>query len=309
MRRQRLLPLGFSLAPALLAGLLAWLIASEVLPNAVIVGRYEFDLAWLVSVAGLISSSVLVVTISVRQLVRRAAQQARQHEQATLAAEKKQFLRRLDHELKNPLTIVRLGITNLQDSPNLTTVQNASLNRMELQTQRLQKLVTDLRALTELEERELDKQPLDLRKILRDAVETSESDRPSTAIRIQFQEVPWPVGQVLGDRDLLVAAVRNLLDNAHKFKAEDGHVEVRVTDDGRFASIEIADRGIGIPAEEIEHVFNELYRGRNAQGVAGSGLGLTLVQRIVALHGGTIVLRSRESQGTVVTIQLPLASD
>ena len=75
-----------------------------------------------------------------------------------------------------------------------------------------------------------------------------------------------------------------------------------------MAVVEIADTGVGIPAEEAGYIFDELYRAQNARGVPGSGLGLALVQRIVELHGGEIRMRSRVGQGTVVSVRLPLAT-
>ncbi|MBO9361169.1 MAG: sensor histidine kinase [Thermoflexus sp.] len=102
---------------------------------------------------------------------------------------------------------------------------------------------------------------------------------------------------------------RNLLDNALKFTRAGDRVEVRVMEDGEWAVVEVADTGPGIPAEELPHIFEELYRGSNARGIPGSGLGLALVQRIVALHGGEVTVRSREGQGTVVRVRLPLAPE
>ena len=88
-----------------------------------------------------------------------------------------------------------------------------------------------------------------------------------------------------------------------------GTVEVRVTEDGRMASVEIVDTGTGIPPDELEHIFEELYRGENARGVPGSGLGLKLVERIIGLHHGDIQVRSKPELGSVFTIKLPLASE
>ena len=121
--------------------------------------------------------------------------------------------------------------------------------------------------------------------------------------------MPWPVAPVSGDHDLLVLAFRNLLDNALKFTRVSDQIEVRATEDGRMAVVEVADTGPGIPSEDLPHIFEELYRGHNAQDIPGSGLGLALVQRIVELHGGEISVRSREGQGTVVTVRLPLAPE
>jgi signal transduction histidine kinase len=81
----------------------------------------------------------------------------------------------------------------------------------------------------------------------------------------------------------------------------------RALEDGKAIVVEVADSGGGIPSEDLPKIFEELYRGSNARGTEGSGLGLALVNRIVALHGGQIEVRSRqeEPRGTVFTVRLP----
>jgi two-component system OmpR family sensor kinase len=116
------------------------------------------------------------------------------------------------------------------------------------------------------------------------------------------------LGVVSGDRDILIIAFRNLLDNALKYTEPDGQVEIRATDDGTYAVIEVADTGPGIPEEDLPHIFEELFRGQQAKRVDGSGLGLTLVQKIITLQGGEITVRSREQRGTVMAVRLPLAT-
>ena len=81
---------------------------------------------------------------------------------------------------------------------------------------------------------------------------------------------------------------------------------MRAFEDGASVAIEVADTGPGIPEDEERHVWQELYRGNSARGVAGSGLGLTLVRAVVDRHGGDINLRSRSGQGTVITVRLPI---
>jgi signal transduction histidine kinase len=83
---------------------------------------------------------------------------------------------------------------------------------------------------------------------------------------------------------------------------------VRALEDGSSVVVEVADTGPGIPADELPHVWEELYRGKGARGVQGSGLGLALVRAIVERHGGSVSLRSRVDQGTVVTARLPLSA-
>ena len=112
---------------------------------------------------------------------------------------------------------------------------------------------------------------------------------------------------VTGDRDLLVLAVYNLVDNALKFTSAKESVEVRALEDGKDIVVEVADSGAGISSEDLPKIFEELYRGSNARSTDGSGLGLALVNRIVALHGGQMDVRSRqeEPRGTVFTVRLP----
>jgi two-component system OmpR family sensor kinase len=111
---------------------------------------------------------------------------------------------------------------------------------------------------------------------------------------------------VNGDPDLLFLAVHNLLTNAFKFTQPGDRIEVRALEDGAAVVIEVADTGPGIPGNEIPHVWEELYRGQGARGIPGSGLGLALVRAIVERHGGQVALRSRQGQGTVFTLRLPI---
>jgi two-component system OmpR family sensor kinase len=111
---------------------------------------------------------------------------------------------------------------------------------------------------------------------------------------------------ISGDQDLLFLAVHNLVDNALKFTRPGDTVEMRAFEDGARLVIEVADTGPGIPAAEVAHIWEELYRGQGARGIAGSGLGLALARAIVERHKGQVGLRSREGQGTVFMMRLPL---
>ena len=276
--------------------------------NMVFIGTYQFDLAALVSRVGLVISLLLLGIFAVGWQLDRLAIRERDLEKKLQEESNRRFLRRLDHELKNPLTIIRLGVVNLQQSPNLTPEQTSSLERVGQQAQRLQTLVEDLRWLTELEEGRLERTMVNLRDVLEEAIEMVMAipGRQDRKVDLSLQEAPWPLGAVHGDRDMLILGFRNLLDNALKFTSEDGQVQVRATDDGNLAEIEVADTGPGIPEEEMPHIFEELYRGRQAKRVEGSGLGLALVQRIIKLHGGEISVLSRDQQGTVMVVRLPL---
>ena len=125
-------------------------------------------------------------------------------------------------------------------------------------------------------------------------------------VTLSIPQAPWPLPQVRGDWDLLFLAIHNLLQNALKFTAPGDTIEIRSFEDGSEVVIEVADTGPGIPEEEVPHVWEELYRGKGARGVVGSGLGLALVRSIVIRHGGNVNLRSRSGQGTVFIIRLPV---
>lgn len=293
---------------------LGWLADRQILPNPLFAASYQVDLAGLLTRAGILlgglTLGIFLLGWGIQRNIERSFQRRKAALQKEQAASQQRFFERLDHEMKNPLTIIRLGMVNLQQSSNLTDEQNGSLARVSQQVQRLQKLVVDLRLLYDLDSSKIEHKPVNLRALLDESIAlSSQAAEPSPRIRLSVQQMPWPVADVLGDRDLLVLVFRNLLDNALKFSAPDQPVEVRVTEDGHAAMIDIVDAGSGIPAGEISQIFDELYRGENARGVPGSGLGLKLVERIVTLHGGTIQVRSKIERGSVFTIRLPLAPE
>jgi len=221
---------------------------------------------------------------------------------------RRNFMRRLDHEIKNPLTGLRAALVNLKeektDEERLRAVGNA--NRA---VERLIRLLTDLRKLSDLEERAIERISVDVPELLDDVV-TAARVIPAyegREINLLIPKVPSPFPTITGDRDLLLLAAYNLVENALKFTSENESVEVRVLEDGRSIVIEVADTGMGIPPEDLASIFDELYRGSNARRTEGSGLGLALVNRIATLHGGGVGVRSsqHEPRGTVFTLRLP----
>ena len=298
------------------AGLVLWglgigiLADRQVLPNPLFAATYQVDLAGLATRAGFLLGGLVVLAALAGWGVQRTIERSRADAQAAQVSDRQRFFQRLDHELKNPLTIIRLGLVNLQQGPNLSGEQTGSLERISQQVQRLQKLVVGLRLLSELDQGSIERKPIALRELLEESIAlSSQAVEPTRAVTLSVQQMPWPLSNVWGDRDLLVLVFRNLLDNALKFTLPEDQVEVRVREDGRAAIVEVVDTGLGIPADEIGHIFEELYRGENARGVPGSGLGLKLVERIVALHDGAVQVRSKPDMGTVFTVRLPLAPD
>jgi two-component system OmpR family sensor kinase len=221
---------------------------------------------------------------------------------------RRNFLRRLDHEIKNPLTGLRAALVNLQEAREGDERARAVANASRA-AERLTRLLTDLRKLSDLEERAIEKFPVDVPELLMDVV-TAVRILPvckGREINVLIPKVPSPFPIMTGDRDLLLLAVYNLVENALKFTSKDDSVEVRAFEDGWAIVIEVADSGAGIPSDDVSKIFEELYRGSNARGTEGSGLGLALVNRIVTLHRGGVGVRSSQAEprGTVFTIRIP----
>ncbi len=183
----------------------------------------------------------------------------------------------------------------------------APVNSIELQLQRLRQLVRDLRQLADLEQRAAILAPLDITDLLRDVVAVVGEERPADRDRLllNMPAVLWTLPPVAAERDFLFLALYNLVDNALKFSAPPAQVEVRLTADDGGVRIEVADSGPGIEADDLPHIFEELYRGKRHTDVVGSGLGLALVQAIIRQHYGSVILKSEVGRGTLATVMLP----
>ncbi|HTX93059.1 MAG TPA: HAMP domain-containing sensor histidine kinase [Anaerolineales bacterium] len=292
-----------ALAPALLgSGLALYFFLSFDLRNDHIV-YLRADLGTLSLLFGLglsgLAALVFVLLAWAERTRKRIAESA--------AEERRRFLRRLDHELKNPLTAIRAGLANLADSPSREAHQEA-LASVEAQALRLSRLSADLRKLAELEVRLVEHSPVDVPALLREAfgMAQEQAGADERRLNLSIPQAPWPLPNVQGDPDLLVLAIHNLLENALKYSRPGDTLELRAFEDGTDIVIEVADTGPGIPVEEQPHVWEELYRGEAGRGVPGSGLGLALVRAIAERHHGGVSLRSRLGQGTVFTLRLPV---
>jgi signal transduction histidine kinase len=223
--------------------------------------------------------------------------------------ERRQFFRRLDHELKNPLTTLQVEIATLgrevQEGAAASPGLAPSFQRLKEQVGRLNNLGMQLRKLAEMEVHPLEKEPVDLAGLLEELVAELNQASTSPRIKLNLPQVPWPLPLVEVDADLIYLAFHNLLGNAVKFTQPADSVQVRAFEDAQGVAVEIADNGPGIPEAELPHVWEELYRGQSAHGLPGSGLVLPLVRAIIERHGGQVSMRSRPNRGTIVSVRLP----
>lgn len=240
--------------------------------------------------------------------------------------ERVRLLSRLDHELKNPLMAMRLGLASLHAAPGAVGnggvardvaytnaddgARKEALALVEQQAARIGALLSNLRKVADIERRPLDVEDVDLVAVLEEVL-TCVGERPGAQDRtwqLVVPTAPWPVPRLRADPDLLFLALHNLADNALKYSRPGDSIELRVAEssDGEVL-VEVADTGAGIPAAEVDGVWEELARASTSRGVPGTGLGLSLVQTVVRRHGGRVELRSREGHGTVVRLWLPVA--
>jgi signal transduction histidine kinase len=256
----------------------------------------------------------LLVAVRAR-LERRAALEALREEQVQDI--KRTILRTLNHELRTPLTYLAGYAELLKElGPQLSAEKvRLSVDGILAGSQRLVQLVEDLvllvdlqtgaaRAAFERERRRID----DLPALLYGVVEKDRPRAESRKVQICAQ-VPDRLPAVTGQADLLVNAVARLLDNAVKFsKKEGGEVRLQARPGGRGVIVEIADEGIGMPAEELERIAEMFYQiDRATLEQRGSGVGLTIVSGIAALHGGELAVESELGKGSIARLDLPAA--
>jgi two-component system OmpR family sensor kinase len=289
-------------AAGLAVAILAW---QGAIANPVLYLRGRLGLCALVAglVLSLLAAAFLGLAEGLKAHGRRAARQLDER----AARERTRFLRRLDHELKNPLTALRNQLTKeLDNSP--TPEQRAGLAALEVQVLRLGRLTEDLRSLADLETHPLRTVSIDVDELLQES-EALVENLPGAGERTWQWLVPRvPAPPTFpGDWNLVLQAVCNLLTNAIKFTRPGDRIEVRVAELGEWVTIEVADTGPGISREELVHLGEELFRGADARAreVPGSGLGLALVRSIAARHGGEWKFDSQEGVGTTVTLRFP----
>lgn len=215
----------------------------------------------------------------------------------------RRFLARLDHELKNPLTAIRATAVAAQDGTHADAWRTVDAQAAKLST-----VVRDLRKLSELETRPLEKERVDLEQLITEAIGALAQQDPHSGARVRLTvtRIPWAVPALNLDIDLISLAIDNALGNAAKYSST-GPIEVRLREQDGWAVIDVADTGRGIPLGDLPQVFDELARAHNARDVTGSGIGLTLVATVMRRHGGDVSIRSVEGAGTVLTLRLPLS--
>lgn len=223
---------------------------------------------------------------------------------------KSDFLATVSHELRTPLTSIA-GFAELlrgQEPGPLNAEQAEMLATIDRNTARLRHLIEDVLTLSRIESKafKTTRQPVSLTEIARAAVEALQPE--AAARRLSLTLASSGLLLVSGDPGQLDRMLINLLSNAVKFTPPGGRVQVEAAPEGNMAVITVGDTGIGIPQRDQKELFTRFFRASNAteRSIPGTGLGLTIVQAIVANHGGELRLRSIEGKGTSIAARIPL---
>lgn len=227
-----------------------------------------------------------------------------------LEAVKSDFVSTVSHELRTPITSIMGYLELLADGAVgvLNEAQLGLVERLDRNSRRLLLMVEDLLTLSQIESSRLtiDTVATDLRNVVSAAHDAVAWLLDARTLDVSIDVPDDPVHHEV-DPIQLERVLVNLLTNAVKFTPDGGRIDLRLTVDDLEATVIVTDTGIGIPEPEQEQLFTRFFRSSTATGqaVQGTGLGLTIVQAIVALHAGTIEAESRAGRGSTFTVHLP----
>jgi len=231
-----------------------------------------------------------------------------------LETAKSMFVSMVAHELKSPLAATE-GWLNLllsgliKDDPKEA---KHVIERSYIRVNTLRNLVSELLSITAIETGnfQLHRSNVDVAAIARQAVEAAGEKARAKVIDLVLNDITLDKGKTaLADREALLLIFANLIDNAVKYTPDGGTVTVQVAQNGMYTSVSVKDTGVGIMPEEMDKIFEEFYRVKNEDtiDIPGTGLGLSLVKRLIELHQGQIEAESTPGAGSVFTVKIPLS--
>jgi two-component system phosphate regulon sensor histidine kinase PhoR len=229
--------------------------------------------------------------------------------EADVAELRTQFVSSVTHELKTPLTSIRMFAELLQMKGSTDTDQARFLGTIVSESERLTRLLNNVLDFSRIERGQktyrLELAPL--ADVVESAVRTIQYPLAQQGFVIDL-DVRDNVPPVAVDRDAVQQAILNLLTNAMKYSGEKREIGLRLSTENGSALIQVSDRGIGIPEKEHSRIFEKFYRvpGPENRAASGTGLGLSLVAHIAEAHGGSVHVKSRPGEGSTFSILLPL---
>ncbi|MHB8245488.1 MAG: PAS domain-containing sensor histidine kinase [Acidimicrobiales bacterium] len=222
---------------------------------------------------------------------------------------RRDFVANVSHELKTPMGAVGLLAETLLGETEPQVAKRLA-ERIHLEAFRISRVIDDLIDLSRIEnESSPPREPVLLNLVMAEAAERVRAAAEQRAVELVVDE-PAADLAVLGDRRQLTSAIYNLLENAVKFSYENAKVSLVGGREGDEAVVRVSDTGVGIPARDLERIFERFYRVDPGRGRAtgGTGLGLAIVRHVAANHQGSVHVESREGEGSTFVLRLPLQS-
>ncbi len=225
---------------------------------------------------------------------------------------KSRFMAGITHELKTPLSIIRLHSKNLLAYHDRLPISKRQelLNAIQNQVELLNRLIEDILQLSRLDSgvAKRDWKPIDLEHLIEQVTNDLHPLANAKNIELTYQKSTQEI-VIQGEKKQIDRAIRNLVENAIKYTPAKGKVNIQTLletgNNQRPISIKVSDTGLGIPAEHQPKIFDRFYRVDPSHTIPGTGLGLSIVKEIVTAHGGNINLKSVDGKGCIFTVTLP----
>lgn len=219
---------------------------------------------------------------------------------------KSRFVSMASHEFRTPLSTILSSATLVSKYPTTEEFDKREkhIRRIRDSVTHLNELLEDFLSLGKLEEGKvgITVSSFALKEFMDDVIEEMKvQSKPGQVISFDYEGEP----SFTTDRRMLKNILINLISNAIKFSDENGPIAIKTSNQKKFLTISVADSGLGIPDEDLPHLFSTFFRGKNVSNIQGTGLGLPIVKRYVELLKGGITMKSILEQGTVFTLTLP----
>lgn len=228
--------------------------------------------------------------------------------QEALETTRQKFISNASHELRTPVTAIRIAAENLMDGGQLLPDGHANLKSILRAVDRMTLLLDDISELSRIETGalHLEPEPLEIETFTRQIIEDLAPQARARSIVIRPLFEGEALAQVLqADPLRLEQLLGNLIGNAVKFSPDGGQVEVKVTSQPAGVTWHIKDQGPGISVADLQRIFERFYRARATRGIPGTGLGLAIVKHLAHLMGGEVNVESELGKGSVFTLRIP----